>query len=349
MEFSAQAIASFLQGEINGDPAATVNTVCKIEEGVKGGLAFLANPKYEKHIYDSEASVVIVNKSFVPERPVKTTLIRVDDAYNAFATLLEMYNAAKLQKTGIEQPSYIASSAKIGKDPYVGAFAYIGENAVIGDNVKIYPQAYVGDNVVIKDNTMIFQGVKIYHECLIGAECVIHAGAVIGADGFGFASQADKNYRKVPQVGNVILEDRVEIGANTTVDRATMGSTIIRRGVKLDNLIQVAHNVEIGENTVIAAQTGIAGSTKIGKECMIAGQVGIVGHLTIADEVKVAAQSGVSNDVKNKGEILLGSPAFNIFENRKSLAVFRRLPDLRNQIIALERSLKEVRDQLAAK
>lgn len=328
MEFTASKLAEVLKGKVEGDPDTRVHKLSKIEEGSPGSLSFLANPKYTDYIYDTKASVVIVNNDFQPARPVSATLIRVPNAYESFAALLEMYQASRENKKGIEQPSFISPSCKYGENCYVGAFAYIGNNVVLGKNVKIHPQAYIGDNCRIGDNTVINAGVKIYNDCEIGEHCTIHSGVIIGADGFGFTPNAANNYKKVPQTGNVVIEDHVEIGSNTTIDRATLGSTIIRKGVKLDNLIQVAHNVEIGENTVIAAQTGIAGSTKIGRNCMIGGQVGIVGHLTIADGVKIAAQSGVGHSITLENEIVQGSPAFNIGDYKRSYVLFRKLPEL---------------------
>ena len=320
-----------------------VDALSKIEEGKAGSLSFLGNPKYAEFIYTTQASLVIVNKDFVLEKPVSCTLVRVDDAYKSFASLLEIYNKIILDKKGIEQPSFIDASAKVGDDCYVGAFSYIGKNAVIGNNVKIYPQVFIGDDVVIKDNTTLFAGAKIYSHCIIGEHCTLHAGVIIGADGFGFAPNESNNYKKVPQIGNVIIEDHVEIGAGTSVDRATLGSTIIRRGVKLDNLIQIAHNVEIGENTVIAAQTGIAGSTRIGKNCMIGGQVGIVGHLTIADGVKIAAQSGIGANITTPNEIVQGSPAFNISDYKRTYVVFKKLPQVEKKLHELEKLIAELK------
>lgn len=343
MEFTAKQISQLLGGKVEGDENTKVHTLSKIEEGVPGSLSFLANPKYIQHIYTTQASLVIVNDDFVAEQPVSSTLIRVPNAYESFVKLLEIYNQVQLDKKGIEQPSFIAASATMGADCYVGAFAYIGNNAKVGNNVKIYPQAFVGDNVVIGDNTTLFSGAKVYSDCVIGAHCTLHTGTVIGADGFGFTPNSQNNYKKVPQIGNVIIEDHVEIGANTSVDRATLGSTIIRKGVKLDNLIQVAHNVEIGENTVIAAQTGIAGSTKIGKDCMIGGQVGIVGHITIADKVKIAAQSGIGSSLTTEGEIVQGSPAFGIGDYKRTYVVFRKLPELEKRVKELEQMLKDLR------
>lgn len=342
MEFTAKQISELLGGTIDGNASVAVNRLSKIEEGTPGSLSFLSNPKYIPYIYSTEASIVIVNKSFVPEQTVKATLIRVDDAYQSFAKILQVYNDIQHNKTGIEKQAHISPSAKIGSDVYIGAFAYIGDNAFIGDKVKIYPQVYVGDNVVIKENTTLYSGSKIYSDCVIGANCTLHADTVIGADGFGFAPGAS-SYSKLPQIGNVVIEDDVEIGANTSIDRATMGSTIIRKGVKLDNLIQVGHNVEIGENTIIAAQTGIAGSAKIGRDCMIGGQVGIVGHITIADGVKVAAQSGIGSSITNPGEIVQGSPAFNIGDYKRTYVLFRRLPELEKKIIELEKTIADLR------
>lgn len=341
MKFTAQQIAEALQGTVEGDTNTTVSNLSKIEEGKSGSLSFLANPAYEKYIYKTKASVVIVNNNFKPEKKITVTLVRVKDAYMAFAQLLELYQQSKPQKTGVSPKAYIAESALIGENVYVGEFAVIGENCVIGNNCKIYPNTTVGDNVKIGNKTTLFAGVKIYEDCILGNECTLHAGVVIGSDGFGFAPQQDADFKKIPQIGNVVLEDRVEVGANTVIDRATMGSTVIKRGVKLDNLIQVAHNVVIGENTVIAAQTGIAGSTKIGKNCMIGGQVGIIGHLTIADEVKIAAQSGIGKNITDLGAIVEGSPAFNARDFQKSYIYFRKLDSLVKRINNLEYQLKK--------
>jgi UDP-3-O-[3-hydroxymyristoyl] glucosamine N-acyltransferase len=347
MKFTAGDIAKLIQGTVEGDALAAVTTVAKIEEGTPGALSFLANPKYTEYIYSTQASVVIVNADFVAEKPVTTTLIRVPDAYQAFAQLLAVYNQHQQAAAAIEQPSFIATSATHGKGLYLGTFAYIGENAQIGKNVKIYPGSYVGNNVVIGDNTVLYPGVKVYAECKIGANVTLHSGVIVGGDGFGFAPNSENNYNKVPQIGNVIIEDHVEVGANTTIDRATLGSTIIRKGVKLDNLIQIAHNVEIGENTVIAAQSGVAGSTKIGKNCMIGGQVGIIGHLVIADGVKIAAQSGIGNSIAKEGEIMQGSPAFPVGDYRRAYVGFRKLPDLMQRIASLEKELKELKAKSA--
>jgi UDP-3-O-[3-hydroxymyristoyl] glucosamine N-acyltransferase len=338
MEFTARQISDLLNGTIEGDETVKVSRLSKIEEAVQGSLTFLANPKYQSFIYTTQASLVIVGNDFVPEEPVSSTLIRVENAYGAFARLLEVYNQIKNDKKGIEQPSYIDSSVTIGTDVYIGAFAYLSKGVKIGNGVKIHPQVYIGENVHVGDNTTLFAGARVYSDCIIGAHCTMHTGVVIGADGFGFAPNSENSYQKVAQIGNVIIEDHVEIGANTTIDRATLGSTVIRKGVKLDNLIQIAHNVEIGENTVIAAQTGIAGSTKIGKNCMIGGQVGIVGHITIADGVKIAAQSGVGSSVLKSGEIIQGSPAFSIGDFKRSYVVFRKLPELDQKVRELGKS-----------
>ncbi|WP_347925838.1 UDP-3-O-(3-hydroxymyristoyl)glucosamine N-acyltransferase [Pontimicrobium sp. SW4] len=340
MKFTASQIAGILEGEIVGNPDIEVSKLAKIEEGSAGALTFLANPKYTQFIYDTKASVTIVNKDFEPETKITTTLIKVEDAYKAFSKLLEYYNQVKMNKFGIEQPSFISDSAKYGDAIYVGAFSYIGDNVVIGDNVKIFPGCYVGDNVTIGDNVILFAGAKVYSETVIGNHCVINSGAIIGADGFGFTPNEKGEYSKVPQTGNVILEDYVDIGAATTIDRATLGSTVIRKGVKLDNQIQIAHNVEIGENTVIAAQTGIAGSTKIGKNCQIGGQVGIVGHITIGNNVKVQAQSGIGRNVKDN-EVLQGSPALTYGDYNKSYVHFKNLPKIVKGINDLEKKIND--------
>jgi len=341
MQFTAAQIAGMLQGKVEGNPESTVSTLAKIEEGKSGSLTFLANPKYTEYIYSTGATIAIVADGFIPERklPESLTLIRVADAYGSFAKLLEAYNQFRQPKPGIDASAYVAKSARIGSNTYVGAFSYVGEDAVIGDDVKIYPNSFVGDGVSIGHRTIIFAGVRIYADCFVGANCTIHSGVIIGGDGFGFTPNSENNYQKVPQIGNVIIEDHVEVGSNTTIDRATLGSTIIRKGVKLDNLIQVAHNVEIGENTVIAAQTGIAGSTKIGQNCMIGGQVGIVGHLFIADGTKIAAQSGVGHDIKEPNTIVQGSPAFGIMDYKKSYLGFRKLPEIMKQISEIEKKL----------
>jgi UDP-3-O-[3-hydroxymyristoyl] glucosamine N-acyltransferase len=336
LEFTASQIAGILDGEVVGNPEVSVSNLAKIEEGIAGTLTFLANPKYTPFVYSTRASIIIVNRDFNPDHEIKSTLIRVNDAYKAFSRLLEYYNQVKMNKSGIESPSFISESTIFGANLYLGAFSYLGYNVKIGDNVKIYPNVYVGDNVTIGDNTIVFAGAKIYSETQIGSNCTIHSGAIIGADGFGFTPDEKGEYSKVPQTGNVILEDFVDIGAGTTIDRATLGSTILRRGVKLDNQIQIAHNVEIGEHTVIAAQTGIAGSTKIGKRCMIGGQVGIVGHITIGDRVKIQAQSGISRNLKDD-EVLQGSPALPYADYNKSYVHFKNLPKIVSRIENLEK------------
>ena len=339
MKFTAAQIAGILEGEVVGNPNAEVFKLSKIEEGTEGSLTFLANPKYTNYIYSTKATVTIVNNTFEPEQEITTTLIKVEDAYKSFSKLLEYYNQVKLMKSGIEQPSVISDGVTYGSDLYLGSFCYVGKNVTIGNNVKIYPNSFIGDNVTIGDNCVFFAGVRIYSETVIGNRCTIHSGTIIGSDGFGFAPQEDGSYVKVPQIGNVIIEDDVEIGACTTVDRATLGSTIIRKGVKLDNHIQVAHNVEIGENTVIAAQTGIAGTTKIGKNCLIGGQVGFAGHLTIGDGVKIQAQSGIGKNLE-AGEVVQGSPAFNYGDFAKSFVHFRNLPKIVTDLEELKNKIK---------
>jgi len=342
MEFSAKQIAQIIDGIVEGDENILVSNLSKIEEGTIGTLSFLANPAYTNYIYSTNSSIVIVNKSFVLENPVKSscTLIRVENAYESFAKLLELYNQINTEKEGVEQPSFVSSNAIIGENCYVGAFAYIGQNVSIGNHVKIYPHVYIGDNCKIGNNTTLFSGVKIYHDCLIGKNCTIHASTVVGSDGFGFAPNNEGHvFTKVPQIGNVIIEDDVEIGSNSSIDRATLGSTILRKGVKLDNLVQIAHNVEIGENTVIAGLSGIAGSTKVGKNCMIGAQVGVAGHLRIANGVKIAGQSGIGSSIDKEGEILQGSPAFNIGEFKRSYVLFRGLPKLNNKVSDLTKKI----------
>ena len=328
MKFTAEQIAGILEGTVIGDSNVEVSTLSKIEEGKKGSLTFLANPKYKSYIYSTAASITIVNNDFEPEEELATTLIKVDDAYKAFTKLLEYYNQIKLNKSGIENPSFISESAKTGENLYIGAFSYVGDNVKIGNNVKIFPNSYIGDNVVIGNNSIVFSGGKIYSECIIGNNCVINSGAIIGADGFGFTPDENGVYSKVPQIGNVVIEDDVDIGAATTIDRATLGSTIIRKGVKLDNQIQIAHNVEIGKNTVIAAQTGIAGSTKIGENCQIGGQVGVAGHLTI----------GIGRNIKDN-EVLQGSPSFGYSDWNKSYVYFKNLPKIVKTINNLEKKV----------
>lgn len=336
MKFTAKQISDILQGEIFGNPEEEVSKLSKIEEGEKGSLTFLSNPKYNSWLYSTMASVVIVHEKFVPEREVLSTLIKVDDPYMAFTKLLEYYNKIQLHKSGIESPNYVHESVVYGEDIYLGAFSYLSQNVRIGNNVKIYPNVFIGDNVSIGDNTIIFAGAKIYSETQIGNDCTLHSGSIIGSDGFGFAPDKNGGYSKVPQTGNVIIEDNVDIGSGTTIDRATLGSTIIRSGVKLDNQIHVAHNVEIGKNTVIAAQTGIAGSTKIGCECKIGGQVGIVGHITIGNNVRIQAQSGIGKSIEDN-EIVQGSPAMSYTDFNKSYVHFRNLPKIYSKIGELEK------------
>ena len=338
MKFTAAQIAVILEGEVEGNPEIEVSKLSKIEEGEPESLSFLANPKYTQFIYTTKASIVIVNKIFKAEKEINSTLIRVDDAYKSFSKLLEYYNQVKMNKTGIESPVFISKSATYGDNIYIGAFAYLGENTKIGNNTKIYPNVYIGDNVVIGDNVILFSGAKIYSDTLIGNNCVIHSSAILGADGFGFTPNEQGEFIKVPQTGNVIIEDNVDVGAATSIDRATLGSTIIRKGVKLDNHIQIAHNVEIGKNTVIAAQTGIAGSTKIGENCMIGGQVGIVGHITIGNNVKIQAQSGIGRNLKDN-ETLQGSPALPYSDYNKSYVHFKNLPKTMNRISILEKTI----------
>lgn len=343
MEFTAATIAGFLKGEVVGNPETKVNTIAKIEDGKSGALSFLANPKYEQYIYSTLSSVVLVNKSFEPTARIEATLIRVENAYEAFASLLQLVDQARPRKKGIHPAAVIEPSAKIGSDVYIGPFVYVGENCIIGDNCALFPHVSVGDNTKVGKNSILNSGVKIYHDCVIGDGCIIHAGSVIGSDGFGFAPQSESEYMKIPQIGNVILEDHVEIGANVTVDRATMGSTIIHKGVKLDNLIQIGHNVEIGDNTVMAALSGIAGSTKIGKNCMFGGQVGIGGHIRIADGTKIGAQGGVISNIKEENTIIQGSPAIDIKQFMKSSVIFKRLPELKVKVDSLEKDIESLK------
>jgi len=344
MEFSANDIATLLNGEVEGNGNVKVSNISKIDQPIPGTLTFLSNPTYTKYIYTTTASIVIVNKDFIPENKLSCTLIRVEDAYVALAKLLDFYTKTKPPKIGIEQPSFVSNSAKLGEQIYLGAFAYIGDNAQIGNNVKIYPHVYVGDNVKIGDNSILYSGVKIYAGCSIGTSCVFHSGSVIGADGFGFAPNPDGTYTKIEQIGNVIIADNVEIGANTTVDSATMGSTIISKGVKLDNLIQIGHNCEIGENTVMAAQVGIAGSTIIGKNCVFGGQSAVSGHTTIGEGTKVGPKSGIMSSVK-PNSVLLGAPALDFKLAMKTFSIIRNLPELRNDVIELQKKVKSIEDK----
>lgn len=345
MQFTAKQISEIVNGSIEGNGDVVVSRVEKIEEATEGGLTFLANPKYENYLYTTGASVVIVNNDLEIEAPINATLIRVKNAYTAITLLLDQYNNIRFHKTGIEEPSFIHPTARIGNDVYIGAFSYIGAEAVIGDNVSVYPQVYIGDNVQIGNGAILFPGVKIYHDCVLGQQVTIHSGAVIGSDGFGFAPQEDGTYRKISQIGNVVIEDQVEIGANTTIDRATMGHTIVRKGVKLDNLIQLAHNVEIGENSVIAAQTGVSGSTKVGKQVILGGQVGAVGHITIADGTQVQAQSGINRSIEEPGLKWAGTPASQFQTQMRAQVVLQRLPSLERRIDQLERILKEFNEE----
>lgn len=341
MRFLTSQIADMLGGVVEGDAKAEVWKLCKIEEGETGGLSFLANTKYSNYIYDTKATAVIVSKQFVPEHPIAATLIRVEDPYLAFATLLKKYNEMQLDKKGVDPLAFISPSATIGKDCYIGPFAFIGENAKIGDGAKIYPQTYVGDNSQIGEGTTLFAGVRVYQNIVIGSRCILHSGVVVGADGFGFAPTADGSYQKIDQIGNVVIEDDVEIGANTTIDRATLGSTIIHRGVKLDNLCQIAHNVVVGSNTVMASQSGIAGSGKVGSHCVIAGQVGIVGHIEVGNNVTIAAQSGVTRSFPDNVTIL-GSPATDAIKQRKTYVFERNLDQLYKRVDELEKKLSKL-------
>ena len=343
MEFTAATIAGFLKGDIEGNPDIKVNTIAKIEEGQPGALSFLANPKYEHYIYDTKSSIVLVNRSFAASAKISATLIRVENAYEAFASLLRLVDQARPRKKGIHPSAVIESSAIIGSDVFIGPFTYVGENCIIGDGCSIYPQVYIGDNTKLGNNCTINPGVKIYHDCILGEGCTIHAGTVIGSDGFGFAPQSDNEFMKIPQLGNVILEEHVEIGANVTIDRATMGSTIIRKGVKLDNLIQIAHNVEVGENSVMAAQTGISGSTKVGKNCMFGGQVGLAGHLKIANGTKIGAQGGILGDVKEENTAIIGSPAIEVKQFLRSSVIFKKLPEMKVKIDSLEKEIESLK------
>jgi len=343
MKFTAQQLASYLNGEIEGDPNVTVSNLSKIEEGQPETLTFLANPKYATYIYSTKASIVLVNKDFIAEHPIEATLIRVENAYQCLAQLLTLVEQAKGKKTGIDSMVSIDPSATLGENLYIGSFSYVGKNAQIGQDTQIYPHVFVGDQVKIGKNCILFPGVKIYDDCVIGNNCILQAGVIIGGDGFGFAPQESGNYQKVPQIGNVILEDNVEVGANATIDRATMGSTIIRRGVKLDNLIQVAHNVEIGENTVIAALTGIAGSVKLGKNCMIGGQVGIAGHIHLADGIQIAAQTGIANTILDTTTPYMGSPAIPAKQFARASVIFKKLPELSLEISKLRKELEELK------
>lgn len=344
MEFSAKQIAEYVQGVIDGDENATVHTFAKIEEGMPGAISFLSNPKYTHYIYNTQSSIVLVNKDFVPEQEVKATLIRVDNAYESLAKLLTLYETFNPKKTGIDSLAYIAPTAKVGKDVYVGPFACVGDGAVIGDNTALYPHATVGDHAKVGNNCILYPHATIYHDCRVGNNCILHAGSVIGADGFGFAPSPE-GYEKIPQIGITIIEDDVEIGVNTCVDRATMGATIVHKGVKLDNLVQIAHNVEVGSNTVMASQVGVAGSTKIGEWCMFAGQVGLAGHIRIGDKVNFGAQAGVPGNVKS-GQTVLGTPAINARNFMKSSVYYKRLPEIVNELEEMKEKIDELKKQL---
>ncbi|MBI3235355.1 MAG: UDP-3-O-(3-hydroxymyristoyl)glucosamine N-acyltransferase [Bacteroidetes bacterium] len=345
MKVTAQELAYLLQGEVVGDEQATIDSISKIDQSLPNTLSFLANPKYEEYIYTCQSAIVLVSKDFTPKQPITTTLIKVSDPYAAFTLLLEKYAEQSTNKTGVEQPSFVADSAVVGENTYIGAFTYIAAGVEVGNNTKIFPNVYIGEGVVIGENCIIYAGVKIYYGCKVGSNCIIHAGTVIGSDGFGHAPQADGTYKKIPQTGNVVIENNIEIGANCTIDRATIGSTIIRNGVKLDNLIQVAHNVEIGENTVIASQTGISGSASLGKNCMIGGQVGFVGHIKVADGSKIGAQSGIMKDIKEADKAWIGSPIYEIKESFKMQAVYRNLPEMQKRINDLERMIEEIKNK----
>ena len=344
MEFSAKQIATFIHGEIVGDENATVHTFAKIEEGIPGAISFLSNPKYTPYIYETKASIVLVNKDFVPEHEIKATLIKVDNAYDSLARLLTLYEQSKPRKTGIDPLAFIAPTAQIGKDVWIAPFAYVGENAVVGDRTVLHPHVTIGDGAQVGDDCTLYANATVYHECRVGNRCTLHAGSVVGADGFGFAP-TPQGYEKIPQIGIAILEDDVEIGANTCIDRATMGATIVHKGAKLDNLVQVAHNDEIGSHTVMAAQVGIAGSTKVGEWCMFGGQVGIAGHIHIGDRVVLGAQSGVPSSIKSD-QRLIGAPPMEEKPFFKSHAIFRKLPDMYFELNALRKELTELKKQL---
>lgn len=344
MKFTAQRIAEFLGGTVEGDPEIQVSDISRIEEGKPGTLSFLANPKYLQHLFSTKASIVLVSNDQEVSQKISATIVRVKDPYASLAKLLTLVEQTP-DRTGLEEPCFVSPEAKIGEEVYIGAFSYISKGAVIGNNVMIFPNVYISENVEIGNDTILYSGAKVHHNCIIGSKCIIHSGVVLGGDGFGFVPHISDDYAKVPQVGNVILEDQVEIGSNTTVDRATIGSTIIRKGVKLDNLIQIAHNVDIGENTVIAAQTGVSGSTKIGKNCMIGGQVGIIGHISIADGTKIAAQSGVGQSLKTSGAAFQGSPCFEVMPYQRSYVLFKKLPDMNDRIRDLENQIKSLQKQ----
>lgn len=346
MKFNASQIAALLSGTVEGDPNTEVWNVAKIEEGAPGMLSFLANPKYTPHIYTTKSSVVIVNNDFVAKEPLSVTLIRVADAYASFAKLLSFYDEMTNKKDGVSSLAFVSPTAQCGEDLYLGEFAFIGENAIIGNNVKIYPQVYVGDRCVIGDGTVLYPGVRLYRDTVVGKRCIVHAGAVIGADGFGFAPQEDGHYEKIPQVGNVVIDDDVEIGANTTIDRSTMGSTRVHKGVKLDNLVHLAHNVEVGEHSALAAQVGVSGSTHLGKHCVVGGQSGFVGHLHIADGSKFGGQSGIMGSIKEENQEFMGTPIQPLRQYLVSNARFRHIDEMVRKIDALEKELSELKLKL---
>lgn len=341
MQFTAQQISELVNGIVDGNPNETVTMLSRIEDAESGTLAFLSNPKYEQYLYTTDASIVIVNSNLKLQKETRATLIRVTNAYSAFSLLLEQYNSLRLNKLGIEEPNFIHPTAKIGENVYIGAFVYIGENVSIGDDAKIYPHTYIGDNVTVGNGCTFYAGIRIYHDCAIGENVIIHSGAVIGSDGFGFAPQADGTYHKISQIGNVIIEENVEIGANTTVDRATMGSTFIRKGVKLDNLVQMAHNTDVGTNTVVAAQSGVSGSTKIGENVIIGGQVGIAGHLSISNKSQIQAQSGINRSIEEENKKWAGTPAGLYASQMRVQVTLSRLPELEKRIIELEKLLNK--------
>jgi len=343
MQFTAEQIATLLNGEVEGNPDAAVSQLAKIEEGKEGTLSFLSNPKYENYLYDTQSSIVIVNADLVLQRAVTATLIRVKDAYSSFSELLKVYHSMLNDREGREENAFVHDSVTIGEGGYIGSFSYLSKGVKIGNNVKIYPGVYIGDNTIVEDNAILYPGVKVYHDCRVGANTIIHSNVVIGSDGFGFAPQKDGSYEKVPQIGNVVIEENVEIGANTVIDRATLGSTVIKAGVKLDNLIQIAHNVEIGTNTVIAAQTGVSGSTKVGKQVILGGQVGLVGHITIADGSQVQAQSGINRSIKEANAKWGGTPAGPYTGQLRSQVIYTRLPELEKRIGELEKIIKELK------
>lgn len=351
MQFTAEIIAGFLGGSIEGRAEAVVGSVAKIEEARDGDLVFLSNPKYEEHLYHTGATVAIVNSDFKAQHPLPEglTLVRVENAYKAFASLLDLYVANKPRKSGISSLAFIHPTATVGADVYVGEYAVIGEGAVVGDGAEVWPQVYVGDRVKVGAGSKLYPGVKVYEDCVIGDRVIVQGGTVIGGDGFGFAPTEDGSFQKIPQIGNVVIEDDVEIGSNSAIDRATMGSTRIRKGAKLDNLIQIAHNVVVGENTVMAAQVGIAGSTKVGSNVMMGGQVGVVGHITIADGVKIGSQSGIPNNILKPGITVFGSPAYPGLEGHRIQASVKQLPELRKQVSELARQVKALEERLAGK